>query len=278
MVVPAVRVLFVDDEQAILVTFSAILRQKGFDVTTAASVPDALRLINYEPFEVLISDLNIGEPGDGFTVVSAMRRVQPQAAAFILTGYPDFESALLAIRNQVDDYFTKPADIGVVIETIKQRLSSKQLMNTRAPLRPVADILKDNAAKITDEWLKAVKRDGELSGLPLSDDNRSDHIPWMLAELIGRLERNSEDTSPETVKAAEQHGRERYKQGYSSSQIVREMRLLQHGLTSTIQSNLLGVNISNLVPDLVEVGESLASMLEISIRAYQQESSILPHR
>lgn len=278
MVVPPVRVLFVDDEQAILMTFSAILRQKGFDVTTAASVPDALRLINYEPFEVLISDLNIGEPGDGFTVVSAMRRVQPQAAAFILTGYPDFESALLAIRNQVDDYFTKPADIGVVIETIKQRLSSKQLMNTRAPLRPVADILKDNAAKITDEWLKAVKRDGELSGLPLSDDNRSDHIPWMLAELIGRLERNSEDTSPETVKAAEQHGRERYKQGYSSSQIVREMRLLQHGLTSTIQSNLLGVNISNLVPDLVEVGESLASMLEISIRAYQQESSILPHR
>lgn len=278
MVVPAVRVLFVDDEQAILMTFSAILRQKGFDVTTAASVPDALRLINYEPFEVLISDLNIGEPGDGFTVVSAMRRVQPQAAAFILTGYPDFESALLAIRNQVDDYFTKPADIGVMIETIRQRLSSKQLMNTRAPLRPVADILKDNAAKITDEWLKAVKRDGELSGLPLSDDNRSDHIPWMLAELIGRLERNSEDTSPETVKAAEQHGRERYKQGYSSSQIVREMRLLQHGLTSTIQSNLLGVNISNLVPDLVEVGESLASMLEISIRAYQQESSILPHR
>ena len=278
MVVPAVRVLFVDDEQAILVTFSAILRQKGFDVTTAASVPDALRLINYEPFEVLISDLNIGEPGDGFTVVSAMRRVQPQAAAFILTGYPDFESALLAIRNQVDDYFTKPADIGVMIETIRQRLSSKQLMNTRAPLRPVADILKDNAAKITDEWLKAVKRDGELSGLPLSDDNRSDHIPWMLAELIGRLERNSEDTSPETVKAAEQHGRERYKQGYSSSQIVREMRLLQHGLTSTIQSNLLGVNISNLVPDLVEVGESLASMLEISIRAYQQESSVLPHR
>jgi ActR/RegA family two-component response regulator len=278
MVVPAVRVLFVDDEQAILVTFSAILRQKGFDVTTAASVPDALRLINTEPFEVLISDLNIGEPGDGFTVVSAMRRVQPQAAAFILTGYPDFESALLAIRNQVDDYFTKPADIGLMVETIRQRLSSKQLISARAPLRPVSEILKDNAAKIADEWLMAVKQDRELSGLPLSDDDRSDHVPWMLAELIGRLERNTEDTSPETVRTAEQHGRERFRLGYSSSQIVREMRLLQHRITSTIQSNLLGVNISKLVPDLVEVGESLASMLEISIRAYQQESSVLPHR
>ena len=58
------RVLFVDDEPNILLTLSAILRQKGFDVTTASSVPAALKLINSEEFEVLISDLNIGEPGD----------------------------------------------------------------------------------------------------------------------------------------------------------------------------------------------------------------------
>ena len=84
-------------------TLSAILSRFGFDVTSAADVPEALSLIANRKFDVLISDLNIGEPGDGFTVVSAMRRVQPEAATFILTGYPDFESALLAIRNQVDD-------------------------------------------------------------------------------------------------------------------------------------------------------------------------------
>ena len=274
---PAIRVLFVDDEQAILLTFTAILKHKGFDVTTAASVPEALKLINTEQFEVLISDLNIGEPGDGFTVVSAMRRVQPEAAAFILTGYPDFESALLAIRNQVDDYFTKPADINAMVETIRQKLSSRQPINARAPLRRVSEILNANAAKIGQDWLLAVKRDRELARLPLSDSERTDHIPWMLAELSDRLERNAEDTSPETVKAAEQHGRERRKQGYTSSEIVRETRILQHLITSTIQANLLGVALSNLVPDLVEVGESLASMLEISIRAYQQESSVLQH-
>jgi DNA-binding NtrC family response regulator len=108
---PQIRLLFVDDEPAIRITLPAILKQKGFDVMTAASVPEALNLMNAEKFEVLISDLNIGEPGDGFTVVSAMRRVQPEAATFILTGYPDFESALLAIRNQVDDYLTKPAEV-----------------------------------------------------------------------------------------------------------------------------------------------------------------------
>jgi ActR/RegA family two-component response regulator len=278
MVVPVTRVLFVDDEQTILVTFTAILQQKGFDVTTAASVPEALKLINTERFEVLISDLNIGEPGDGFTVVSAMRRVQPEAAAFILTGYPDFESALLAIRNQVDDYFTKPADVNVMVEAIRQRLSSRQPINARAPLRRVSEILRANTTRISHDWLLAVKRDRDLARLPLSDNDRTDHIPWMLAELVGRLERNGEDTSSETMKAAEQHGRKRCKQGYSGSEIVRETRILQHRITSTVQANLLGVNLSNLVVDLVEIGESLASTLEISIRAYQQESSILRRR
>ena len=49
--------------------------------------------MNHATFDVLLSDLNIGQPGDGFTVVSAMRRVQPKAATFILTGYPDFDTA-----------------------------------------------------------------------------------------------------------------------------------------------------------------------------------------
>jgi ActR/RegA family two-component response regulator len=39
-------------------------------------------------FDVLISDLNIGHPADGFVVVSAMRRTQPDTLTFILTGYP----------------------------------------------------------------------------------------------------------------------------------------------------------------------------------------------
>jgi hypothetical protein len=38
----------------------------------------SLGLITERKFDVLISDLNIGHPGDGFTVVSAMRRLQPE--------------------------------------------------------------------------------------------------------------------------------------------------------------------------------------------------------
>src|SRR6202000_482258 len=117
------KLLFVDDEAGIRLTLSAILKIKGFDVTTAASVPEALEIIGTKKFDVLLSDLNIGETGDGFTVVSAMRRIQPEAATFILTGYPDFESALTAIRNQVDDYVTKPADVKQLVHVLREKSS-----------------------------------------------------------------------------------------------------------------------------------------------------------
>ena len=53
-----------------------------------------------------------------------------------------------------------------------------------------------------------------------------------------------------------------------------EARLLQRSVTSNVQANLLGVDLSTLIVDLVEVGEGLASLLEISIRAFLAESQV----
>src|SRR4051812_20302121 len=116
-----VKILFVDDEPAIRTSLPAILRMHGFDVFAAASVSEALQAISSQTFDVLISDLNIGSPGDGFTVVSAMRRVQPDCATLILTGYPAFETALQAIRSQVDDYLIKPAGVDKLVAAIEER-------------------------------------------------------------------------------------------------------------------------------------------------------------
>ena len=63
------RVLFLDDEESIRATLPLMLETYGFAVTSAATVPEALRLISQEKFDVLIADLNVGNPGDGFTVV-----------------------------------------------------------------------------------------------------------------------------------------------------------------------------------------------------------------
>jgi DNA-binding NtrC family response regulator len=101
------RILVVDDEESIRSMLQLVLQKEGFTVTTVGTVMDALALISHLHFDVLISDLNIGHPADGFVVVSAMRRTQPDASTFILTGYPDFETALEALRQDVGDYLIK---------------------------------------------------------------------------------------------------------------------------------------------------------------------------
>ena len=114
------RLLFVDDEDNIRLTLPRILEKYGFDVTAVANVPDALAEMDHNKYDVLISDLNIEKPGDGFSIIAAMHTRQPKCANVILTGYPDFESALQAIRLSVADYFVKPVDIEALISAIKK--------------------------------------------------------------------------------------------------------------------------------------------------------------
>ncbi|MBV8671901.1 MAG: response regulator [Acidobacteriaceae bacterium] len=267
--------LFVDDEPTIRITMGIILQQEGFEVETAASVAEALELIGKRSFDVLLSDLNIGTPGDGFIVVTAMRRMQPQAAAFILTGYPDFESALTAIRNQVDDYFTKPADVPMLVNSIRARLEGEKRSTPPVRTRPISDLVRTHAQRIHTEWLASVIKDKSCHGPGLQSSDVEAYVPALLRELITRLESSAEEISPTGISDAQKYGRLRRDQGCSVSQLVQETRILQKIISSAIQNNLLGVDLSRLVPDLIQVGETLASFLEIAVSAYQHPSEQL---
>jgi len=120
------RLLFVDDEEGIRTTLPAILQRRGFDVRVAASVAEALSEIRTHKFDVLLSDLNIGEDGNGFTVVRAMRKAHPNCVAILLTGYPAFDTAVQAIEDEVDAYLVKPADINSLVGAIERRLRTRR--------------------------------------------------------------------------------------------------------------------------------------------------------
>jgi DNA-binding NtrC family response regulator len=91
------KVLLVDDDAAVRSMMTEGLERSGFEVVAADSVTEALRRIATESFDVLISDLHMPNPGDGFTVVSAMRHSQPNALTMLVSGYPDVQSAMAAI-------------------------------------------------------------------------------------------------------------------------------------------------------------------------------------
>ena len=86
------------------------------------NVSDALAQVNRAKYDVLVSDLNIHEPGDGFLVIAAMHLRHPKCVNLVLTGYPALDSAVEGIRLGIADYFVKPVEIEDLVKAIKLKL------------------------------------------------------------------------------------------------------------------------------------------------------------
>jgi ActR/RegA family two-component response regulator len=256
------RMLFVDDEPSIRLTLPAILRMHGHTVEVAATVSEALAAIQSRTFDVLISDLNIGNPGDGFTVVSAMRRTQPECVTLILTGYPGFESALQAIRSQVDDYLVKPTQVERLVQTIERKLTE------RAPHKPMqAKRVREILRQSEDEILELAVASLGISKLRASDTRQG--MPELISALITGLEPGAERTS--FVQGAA-HGVLRRKQGRSIDDLFEEFRALERAAYEVVQENLLAVDVSNLVPDLRVFNDHVQDVLRHAVNAYLAHS------
>jgi len=266
----ATRILFVDDAPSIQETLPRILAMHGYEVTSTGTVAEALSKIASCPFDVLISDLNIGEAGDGFTVVSAMRRTQPKCLTFILTGYPAFETALKAIRSQVDDYLLKPAPIPELVDAIERKLKSAE----RRPLRPIAskriaEVIRENIAKIGQRTLAAMKTEPELAALPLTDEQRLFPFASLLedvAEMLAASDPGS--TFKKSMHSAAMRGHLRRLQGYSIPLIIASLRLLENAVYEVVGENLPALDISFVISDIRQLNNSLALQLQETAKAY----------
>lgn len=272
MVEPPTRlaILFVDDEPSIRLTLAAVLRQNGFDVTVAATVAEALREINTQYFDALISDLNIGEPGDGFTVVSAMRRTQPDCINFILTGYPAFETALAAIRNQVDDYLVKPANVQELVAALQSKLRKPRDIRHNQT-QSFSEFLRHHA---TDLYRLALRtnKDAPFAAVGLPGEYRAGHLPELIDEIVRQLESGHPEEPTKTLLAAGAvYGARCREQGYGEEMLAEDVHSVANCIYEIVQNNLLNLELSNLIPSLRHVNSALASYLQESLKAYNIE-------
>lgn len=258
------RLLFVDDEPTIRITLKAVLTNNGYEVTTAATVSEALHKITSEKFDVLLSDLNIGNPGDGLTVVSAMRRTQPDAVTMILTGYPAFETALEAIRQQVDEYIVKPANIPSLIKAIETKLAMPSRMRQLPPPKRVAMLLQENLGRIEDLWIAEMKADRVLSKVVARKAQHREALHGSLEEVIRAAQTYSGEEPKERESRPIAHlGRDF--EGYTPTMLLAEFCLLRRILAQIVQENLLAANLSYLIPDLARVNESLDEQAQAAL-------------
>ena len=90
---------------------------------------EALHLIATESFDALITDLHMPNPGDGFTVVSAMRHSQPSALTLLVSGYPDVQTAMSAILLEADEIMVKPFEVGELMDLLHKICSLADLLS-----------------------------------------------------------------------------------------------------------------------------------------------------
>lgn len=100
------RVLVVDDEPNLLRALSINLRARSYDVHTAASGAEALRLAAAHPIDVVVLDLGLPDM-DGTQVVAGLRG-WTSVPILVLSGRSDSADKVHALDAGADDYITKP--------------------------------------------------------------------------------------------------------------------------------------------------------------------------
>jgi len=266
------RVLMVDDDAAVLEMMTHLLSSKGFAVVAATSVTEALGLIATQNFDVLITDLHMPNPGDGFTVITAMRHSQPEALTMLVSGYPDIQSAMAAIVLEADEIIVKPFDVGKLAALVHEKMLNRKPGAASSKER-VGAILQRCLTNIMDVWLVRAKQNQHLNNLSLSDDERAGHLPRLVEDVALRLSQSSasdQDSDARPSAAAVIHGELRFRQGYTPAMLVHESRLLQVAIFGTLQKNLNRLDFSLLLPDVMAVADEIDSQLTQSMESYMK--------
>jgi DNA-binding response OmpR family regulator len=264
------RVLLVDDDDAVREMMSLTLEGKGFEVIPAANVTEALKLIVTETFDVLITDLHMPNPSDGFAVITAMRHSQPSALTLLVSGYPDVKSAMEAILLEADQIIVKPFEPRKIADIVHERLLTRKVLS-RTPKERVAAILQRCTSGIVEEWLSRVKKNKTLSTVELTDKERTGYLPKLIEDLIVRLRETSipgEESDSNSSVAAAAHGKMRRIQGYTPGMLVHDSRILQVTLFGTLQNNLSALDFSLLLPDVMTIADEVDSQLTQAMDSY----------
>ena len=112
------RILVVDDEESIRLSFSIILTDLKYDVITAAGIIEAKDILESNQFDVAVID-RILESDNGMDLVKHLNIIQPFCTTILISAYPNFESASEGFKNKLFAYLKKPVQRVKLIDTIE---------------------------------------------------------------------------------------------------------------------------------------------------------------
>ena len=128
------RILFVDDDNDILMMVEQYLQMQGYDITTVNSGLKALDLIRDQDIHIIFTDYKMPE-FNGLELLAAVKQYKPGIEVIIVTGYGSMESAVQAMKFGCYDYLQKPFKLDHLKLIIDRIIEEKKVEDKAALLR-----------------------------------------------------------------------------------------------------------------------------------------------
>jgi hypothetical protein len=135
-------------------------------------------------------------------------------------------------------------------------------------VKSVAVIIERELASTIKEWLKQVKQVPDLTSIPLSDSDRTGHLPKLFDDLLCRLRLPRDSEQPSVSIAASAHGGLRFAQGYSASMLVEESRILQVTTFGTLHLHHSELDQNQVLLDVMIIADEADRQLTETVRGF----------
>ncbi len=122
--------LLVDDDATFRTVLSRALEKRGFAVTLAENVEQALPLANANPPEYAVVDLKM-DGASGLVLVQKLHELDPATRIVMLTGYASIATAVEAIKLGATQYLSKPANADEVVAAFGHHANPDAMLETQ---------------------------------------------------------------------------------------------------------------------------------------------------
>ncbi len=156
------QILVLDDEPAITMLCTRLLKRAGYEVFAFTEATPAYEHLHANHVNLLLVDIRMPDV-DGFEVISQAKKIQPEIAVLVMTGFGTVETAIQALRQGVDGLLLKPFEQGSeLVDTVKQALldSEKKRDSARIQaLRPLFNVTESLLSETRPDQLLDLIRD-----------------------------------------------------------------------------------------------------------------------
>ncbi|MDJ0789539.1 MAG: sigma-54 dependent transcriptional regulator [Myxococcota bacterium] len=129
------RTLIVEDERAIRLALSGLLRREHYEVEEAANGEDAIARVEGERFDFVLTDLALGSGKSGMDVLKAVKAHQPETPVVMITAHGNEKIAVEAMKAGAEDYVPKPFDNDEIRLVARRCLEKTRLARENRELR-----------------------------------------------------------------------------------------------------------------------------------------------